>query len=272
MNKFLSVLTITAFTTFISSNVFGQSVSLRNSSASKTKGTLYITWGYNRDFYSNSDIHFENHTGDNYDFTLHALKAHDRSGFEDILRTELSIPQYMYRLGYYFNDKHDLGIEINFDHAKYVMDNNQVAHLTGQIRGVAYDKDTLVSPDFLKFEHTNGANFLMVNGLKRHNLFATQHKNFSIATVLKVGLGIVIPKTDVTLFGERYDNCFHVAGYILGADAGIRMEFFKYSFLEASFKSAYANYNKVLTVRSGQASHSFFVQELLLGIGFQFPL
>jgi hypothetical protein len=236
----------------------------------KKKGTFYITWGYNRDFYSNSDIHFENHGADNYDFTLYALRAHDRSGFDELLTSELSIPQYMYRLGYYFNDKHDLGIEINFDHTKYVMDNNQVAHLKGDIHGVYYDKDTLVSPDFLKFEHTNGGNFLMVNGLKRHNLFIAKNNQFAIGAVLKIGAGIVIPKTDVTLFGERVDNCFHLAGYVVGADLGFRAEFFNHFFLETSFKSTYADYNKVLTVNGGLANHTFFTQELLLGAGFQF--
>ena len=36
----------------------------------KLHGTFYAFWGYNRDWYSKSTITFENHTSDNYDFTL----------------------------------------------------------------------------------------------------------------------------------------------------------------------------------------------------------
>ncbi|MCX6351785.1 MAG: hypothetical protein NTX03_07975, partial [Bacteroidetes bacterium] len=44
----------------------------------KPKGTFYAAWGYNKDYFSNSTIHFKNAGSDNYDFTLENLKAKDR--------------------------------------------------------------------------------------------------------------------------------------------------------------------------------------------------
>ena len=82
------------------------------------KGTIYFSWGYNRDYFTKSDIHFKDSGSGDYNFTLYDLKAKDRSGLKDLLKTTIAIPQYVYRLGYYFNNKKDLGIEINFDHAK----------------------------------------------------------------------------------------------------------------------------------------------------------
>lgn len=248
----------------------------------KGKGTFYFMWGYNRDWYSKSDIHFKNTTGeynpvtnqyDSYDFTLQGVRAKDRGDLDKILKTDLTIPQYNYRLGYFFNDKHDLGVEINFDHTKYVVIDNQTLHLKGTIRGVYYDQDTLVSgDDFLALEHTDGANFLMVNFVKRQNFVKAKNKMHWLSGIIKVGAGIVIPRTDVTLFGERKDNRFHVAGYIFGLEAGLRYDAFKHFFLEYTAKGAWANYANVLSIGNGKINHSFYTFENILLLGVQFPL
>ncbi len=265
MNKPVSFIAILFF---IVSNAFAQT----EQKIEKKKGSIYFAWGYNKDFFSKSDIHFHNSGSDQYDFTLYNLTAKDRPGFDQIFTSTLSIPQYVYRFGYYFNDKRNLGIEINFDHVKYVMNDNQKAHLKGVIHGNSYDVDTMVTPDFLKFEHTNGANFLMLNVLKKQQLLESKNKKHILNAVLKVGGGIVIPKTDVTLFGTRLDNVFHIAGYVTGVDAGFRYEFFKHFFTDASFKGTYANYYNVLTVGTGKANHTFFTGEIIWGFGAQFPL
>ena len=36
----------------------------------KPHGSVYFSWGYNRDWYTRSDIRFKNTTTDNYDFTF----------------------------------------------------------------------------------------------------------------------------------------------------------------------------------------------------------
>src|SRR3954466_12170855 len=70
------------------------------------KGTFYAAWGYNRDWFSTSNLHFQNSGSDNYNFTLYDVKAKDRSGFSSMLKTlasgDITIPQYSYRFGYYF--------------------------------------------------------------------------------------------------------------------------------------------------------------------------
>lgn len=248
----------------------------------KGKGSFYFSWGYNRDWYSKSDLHFENSSGeynpatgnyDSYNFTIYDVKAKDRPGFRDILRTDLTIPQYVYRLGYYFNDKRDLGIEINFDHAKYVMEGWQTLRVKGTIMGKQVDADTLVSPDnFLHFEHTDGANFLMLNAMKRQRLFVSPRKKLWLSAVIKAGAGIVIPKTDVTLFGQRINNRFHVAGYIAGVETGLRIDAYKHFFLEYTAKGAFANYTNVLVCGAGKANHYFWVFENILTLGVQFAM
>jgi hypothetical protein len=238
----------------------------------KKKGRIYFSWGYNKDYFSKSDIHFKDEGTDNYDFTLHGVKASDRPAFDQILKADLTIPQYSYRLGYYFNDANDLGIELNFDHTKYIMHNYQQVHLSGFIHEQFYDVDTVISPGFVLFEHTNGANFLMLNFLKKHNLHTSINKKHVLNVVGKIGAGVVIPKTAVSLFGERLDNVFHVAGYVTGMETGLRYEFGKYIFSEGTVKGTFANYTNVLTVGTGKANHTFFTAEFIISVGLQFPL
>lgn len=241
----------------------------------KNKGVIYLSWGYNRDWYSKSDLHFQNSGTDNYDFTLYGVSAKDRPGFDEILSTairgDITIPQYVYRIGYYFNNKHDIGVEINFDHSKYVMTSGQNVRVKGQIRGAELDKDTILYPDFLKFEHTDGANFMMVNFIKRKNLTRSANGKRWLSAVLKPGAGIVIPKTNVSLFGEQLDNRFHVAGWITGVETGLRYDF-RHFFMEATTKGTFANYSDVLVIGTGKANHRFCTLQAILNAGFQFNL
>lgn len=96
-------------------------------------GSFYFTWGYNRDWYSRSTIRFRNTTTDNYDFTFIDAAAHDKPDYYEFYKiTKLTVPQYDMNGGYFFNDKHDLGIEVSWDHLKYVVTDNQVIHVRGR--------------------------------------------------------------------------------------------------------------------------------------------
>lgn len=97
-------------------------------------------------------------------------------------------------------------------------------------------------------------------------------KNVQLALVGKFGAGIVVPRSDVTLFGQRWNHCFHVAGQIVGAELGLRVELFRFFFIEPSVKGAYANFNKVLAIDDILISHRFWDGMFLMDAGFQFPL
>jgi hypothetical protein len=248
----------------------------------RNKGTLYASWGYNREWYSKSDIHIQN-DGDinqhnqygSYDFTIHDAKASDRDDFDQIPDVgNITIPQFSARVGYMFNDKRDLGIEVNYDHAKYIVNDYQNLHVTGQIFGTAIDKDTMIDPKgFLHFEHSDGANFLSVNLVKRYQFYNAPSKRLRFSAVVKAGPGLVYPRTDVTLFGTRVNNKWHVAGYILSAEVGPRLEFFKYFFTEFTGKVGFANYTNALVLDgTGKANHKFTTVMMIFTFGFQVPL
>lgn len=236
------------------------------------RATFYFAGGYNLDTYSKSDIHFKDMTRPSYDFILSDVKAVDRPDLKEIFNENITIPQYSFRIGYYFNDKHNLGFELNYDHAKYVMIDNQVLHFKGRINNKYYDKDTLVSPSWLAYEHTNGANFCMFNLIKRMYLVHSPDKMHWLSGIFKSGLGFVLPRTDVTIFGVRRNDTYHIAGYIVGLDVGLRYDFFRHFFIETSGKGAFANYNRVFLPGDGRAKQKFFAFEYIFTAGFQFGI
>lgn len=232
---------------------------------------IYLQWGYNRDWFTRSNIHLSD--GKTYDFTIHKVTAQDRPDFEGFWNTPLdvTIPQNSFRIGFYLNQKRTHAIEINFDHAKYVMDDYKTRRVTGTIHGRAIDKDTLMTPDFVHFEHTNGANFYHINYVGQQELW--HNKKRVLATVIyKAGAGVVVPRSDVTIMGKQLDNEYHIAGYIISAEAGARFYPLKNLFFELTGKGGFANYLNVLTVAGGTAKHKFGYVEVVGLIGYDIPL
>jgi hypothetical protein len=237
------------------------------------RGSLYFSWGYNRDWYTRSDIRFRNNTTDDFDFTFHDAKAHDHSSMSDFWKpSNLTVPQYDATVGYMFNDKHDLGIEVAWNHLKYVVDDNQVMRAAGQIRGFHFDRDTLVTPDFVHLQHTNGNNYLMVNLVKRQRLLMGRH--LALSAIGKVGGGPMITYTIASIFTSHSEGPFRYEGWVAGASAGLRFEIFRYFFLQSDMQGAFANYtnSRIGYDRQTLVTHRFGSAQLTYALGFNVPL
>ena len=269
------------FLLFIGNLCISQTDAVTSNSVSvkKKKGSIYLMWGYTRATFSKSTIHFADHSNTyypatgryhEYDFTITDAVAHDSPDFEGIKDpVNITIPQFVAHVGYYFNNKKDFGIELSYDHTKYVVTDYQRVHIKGEFNGTAVDKDTTLDPkNLLHFEHTDGANFWMVNFLKRWKFYEPS-KRFNIGLVGKPGAGVVIPRTDVTMMGTRLNNDWHLAGWIVGAEGGIRVEFLKNGVFEFMGKGTYADYTNVLVLGKGNgtAHHHFFTGQLTMTLG-----
>lgn len=233
---------------------------------------MYIQWGYNTEVYTRSNIHFSLSNGDN--FTLHSVKAHDRPNFEAIVQHpfDISIPQYNYRFGFYLNPSRTKALELNFDHAKYVVTDYQIARVSGTIDGKQVDQFMMLDPySFIHFEHTDGANWLHINYIEQKTL--VRGKSFPRLTcVWKAGAGINIPRTDIRYKGDRLNNNFHIAGVNASLESGFRYYPAKKFFFELTGKSGYVNYINALantsTMKGNRARHQFGYAELILTFGF----
>ncbi|HXB40358.1 MAG TPA: hypothetical protein VNZ49_07430 [Bacteroidia bacterium] len=249
------------------------------------KFTFYGTWGYNRWAFTKSTIHFTNKGTPNdpnpthqpYDFTLYDVSAQDSPDFDQIASkwsdvANFTIPQFSVRVGCYFNNKQDEGLEINYDHAKYVVTDGQQMHVKGTINGHSFDTLCVYPRNYFHFEHTDGANFWQLNYIKRWKIFKSKDGKSNIGWMFKPGAGVVIPRTDVTLFGNRLNNRWHLAGFIAGVETGLRAEFLNHFCLEFTAKAAYADYLwcYVQYRGNGNASHRFGTVGAILSLGYQF--
>jgi hypothetical protein len=235
-------------------------------------GSIYFSWGYNEDNYTKSTVHVKQDAfGNNYD--LVHVTAQDHQGWNDgVLHKQLSIPQYNWRIGYYFNDKQDLGIEMNFDHTKYIISDNQNIHLTGTLNHRTVDTTIFFSQaqGFYYFLN-NGANFLLFNLVKRINLYHTANNYLHIDAVGKAGIGPVVPHVQNSFFGVPNEQHFQLGGWNTGVEAVLRATILKYGFLEMSQKLDYARYSGLKLAGSGTGKQNFGTYETILSAGFILP-
>jgi len=234
----------------------------------KARGSLYFGAGFHRVFFTKSDIRFHDSKTANYDFTLHKVKAKDDNDFN--IGHGFDAPQYSYRIGYYFKDKRNIGIEFSFDHVKYIAVQDQKLRVSGQINGAKLDKDTVLSRDFVEYEHTDGANYYLFNFIKREKLLSSRNGKQSLSAVIMPGLGFVLPRTDSRIMGRHRDDRYHLAGYVVGLDAGLRFDFLKHFYLETSARGAYADYRDVLIYGAGRARQHWWSLQLIALAGFRF--
>lgn len=232
---------------------------------------IYASWGYNTAWYTKSTVHINQpKLGNDYKFV--DVAAHDNKGWNyRLLKQELTIPQYNYRLGIYFNKKQDLAFELNFDHVKYIIQDGQDVHLSGKLNGVAADEHIEFSrKNGFYYFLNNGANFLCFNLVKRLGIYSTKDRNFYVDFTGKAGAGPVIPHVENSLFGQKNNKGFQIGGWNAGLETAVRTTFFKYAYLEFAQKVDYARYSH-LRVYEGRARQAFGTYELVLSIGAILP-
>jgi hypothetical protein len=243
------------------------------------KGSIYVFWGWNRSQYSKSDIHFK---GNGYDFTLSDVTAADRQtavGIDPYFRPDgITLPQTNFKVGYFIAD--NLALSFGVDHMKYVMDQNQMAKIEGYITGSgnpAFDKTYVkgerIDPSqdgFLKFEHTDGLNHLNLE-INRFDELYRFSPDFSISAVTGAGVGILMPRTNVTLFDKKRHDEFHFAGWGTSVKAGIEFNYKRF-FTRTEVKYGYIDMPDIRTTESStdKASQHFTFTELDMVFGYYF--
>ncbi|MFP5040768.1 hypothetical protein [Parasediminibacterium sp. JCM 36343] len=235
------------------------------------KGQFYFSWGYNKEWYTHSNVRVKQSSLDN-DYTFKGISGHDHPGWDEgLFHIALSIPQYNYRLGYIFNKKRGLGWEINFDHTKFIFA-EQDARLVGKLQG--RQVDTTISfreGNGFYYYLNNGANFLLFNLTKRWNFYESANRNVRVDAFGKAGIGPVIPHVQNKLFGQENAQGFQFGGWNMGVEGAVRATFFKSVYLEYAQKLDYARYSN-LKVYEGTAKQAFGTYEWILSLGVTFGM
>jgi hypothetical protein len=205
------------------------------------KGQAYVYWGYNRASYLRSYIHFK---GEDYDFILKNASATDMpSKFDPNVYfnfKNFSIPQFNARVGYFLTDQ--LSVSLGWDHMKYRLTPTQAVIIDGYIDSVAYagkpyvgqfnNQEILYTTDFMDFHHSNGFNFVRAAAEYRSPIWKSKSNQVGLYSWCGVGLGVFLPWTDFTFYGERHLNWLHVAGWGASVSSGVKLEVGKHFFAQ----------------------------------------
>jgi hypothetical protein len=261
-----------------SKNTFAQEqIKIQEKYTAHNKGKFFVSWGGNRESYSKSDITFK---GKDYNFTLDNVKAHDKPKgwhIDYVNPARMTIPQTNFKMGYFVNDHYSVSIGV--DHMKYVMGQNQTVNMTGTIAGNTpfdgvYDKTpTVMTEEFLKFEHTDGLNYINTE-FSRHDDISSLFKitdtdKIQVNLTEGVGFGVLYPKTNTTLLGKERHDDFHVSGFGTSIKAGLNITFFKHFYIQGELKGGYINMQDIRTTQSSEdsASQDFFFFQRIIAFG-----
>lgn len=245
------------------------------------KGRLFFYWGYNRSAYTSSDFHI---SGEGYDLTFTDIEGYDRPtafSYNDYIKPEnISKPQYVYRLGYYINDR--WSISAGMDHTKYFMKDEQMAGVSGYVDASRSDKyagtydgsEMLIPWRMLWFHHSDGLNYASIEVEYNLPVWVSIKKNFYVDLVGNVGAGLVVPKTYVMVLDEEVDNKFHIAGGGANVKLGGRFTFWSNFFFETAFKAGYAWMPNILVndYSNAKAKQNVGWLEYYAAFGFSVPL
>ena len=212
-------------------------------------GTLFFYWGYNRSFYTKSNINFN---GPGYNFTLNGAMAEDRPSKE--IKTylsiqEITVPQFNLRLGYMI--KNHWAISIGHDHMKYLLVDNQPYTLSGYIKpGVDvvtnwsgnYDKEPVITQqETFHYENTNGLNYIRFEVSRIDQWFRTEGGQFAFSSSFGLSTGAILSFNDFTFAGKKDVQTVSMSGFGLSAHAGARLEFWKHFFLQVNGAGGFMN-------------------------------
>ncbi|MBM9548566.1 hypothetical protein JWG40_16190 [Leptospira sp. 201903074] len=262
------------------------------------KGNWTIQWGYNRSYYTQSDINFR---GPGYEYTLKSVNAKDKpeSFRADVYLnpSKFEIPQYNLKVSYFFTDRFFLAF--GQDHMKYVVTPGQPVKYSGYIDPGVIAKNQLalspeaalfillfpnhvqemagyhggdqtisLTPDILKYEHTDGLNYLFLDFGWITPLYTSSDGLSGVSLVSTIGGGPVVCRSDVRVLGKGQNNNFHLSGYGVSGYVATRYEFSRTYFLELGGKGGYIDLTDVLTSGgSNRASQNFGFLELVLSGG-----
>ncbi len=276
--KFLNIITVILFCNFINAQEIKPELYTAHN-----KGKIFVSWGGNKDYYSNSDINFR---GKDYDFTIYNTKANDAYygwHLDYVNPTRLSIPQNNYRIGYFITDHYY--IAIGSDHMKYIVTQNQKVRVNGFVgnsypnfKGTYTNQEIDISDGkFLTFEHTDGLNYVNAEVGRMDDLSKyigiTNTDKIQINVTEGIGFGILYPKTNSKILEKDRHDEFHVSGYGLSAKAGLNFTIFKHFFIQTELKGGYINMPGIRTTYDGdKASQSFFFLQKIVAFGGIFKL
>lgn len=251
--------------------------SQKTSKDSQAKRAMFVYWGYNRSFYTDSKISF---FGPGYDFSLAGVQATDRPSPDFITYVDpstLTVPQFNARIG--FNFKKKWALSFGYDHMKYVIVHGPTYLLSGRINPLIdpisnwsgdYNAEPVTTDEsILHYENTNGMNYIRAE-ISHIDKLVRVSNAFAIYSVSGLGAGLVLNYNDFTFAGEKSMTTLSLSGVGASAHLGLRLEFFRHFFLQANNSVGFLYQHRVKTRGNdpyayARQSLGYFQSDIVLG-------
>ena len=251
--------------------------SQKTSKDSQAKRAMFVYWGYNRSFYTNSKISF---FGPGYDFSMAGVQATDRPSPEFktyVNPSTLTVPQFNARIG--FNFKKKWALSFGYDHMKYVIVHGPTYLLSGRINPLIdpisnwsgdYNAEPVTTDEStLHYENTNGMNYIRAE-ISHIDKLVRASNAFAIYSVSGLGAGLVLNYNDFTFAGEKSMTTLSMSGVGASAHLGLRLEFFRHFFLQANNSVGFLYQHRVKTRGNdpyayARQSLGYFQSDIVLG-------
>ena len=251
--------------------------SQKTSKDSQAKRAMFVYWGYNRSFYTDSKISF---FGPGYDFSLAGVQATDRPSPDFITYVDpstLTVPQFNARIG--FNFKKKWALSFGYDHMKYVIVHGPTYLLSGRINPLIdpisnwsgdYNAEPVTTDEsILHYENTNGMNYIRAE-ISHIDKLVRASNAFAIYSVSGLGAGLVLNYNDFTFAGEKSMTTLSMSGVGASAHLGIRFEFFRHFFVQANNSVGFLYQHRVKTRGNdpyayARQSLGYFQSDIVLG-------
>lgn len=251
--------------------------SQKTSKDSQATRAMFVYWGYNRSFYTDSKISF---FGPGYDFSLAGVQATDRPSTDFITYVDpstLTVPQFNARIG--FNFKKKWALSFGYDHMKYVIVHGPTYLLSGRINPLIdpisnwsgdYNAEPVTTDEsILHYENTNGMNYIRAE-ISHIDKLVRASNVFAIYSVSGLGTGLVLNYNDFNFAGEKSMTTLSMSGVGASAHLGIRFEFFRHFFLQANNSVGFLYQHRVKTRGNdpyayARQSLGYFQSDIVLG-------
>ncbi|MCE3295700.1 MAG: hypothetical protein K0R65_1414 [Crocinitomicaceae bacterium] len=242
---------------------------------SNARGTFWLGWGYNRSYYTESDIRFRDKT---YDFTLFNSTARDQKlplgdhfAAETMFKT-----QFDFKAGYYFRNKY--AVSLGYTRFNYIFNDGNQVLLDGKIdttlstpwRGTQNNEEIITNRS--DFHYANqGMNFLHASIQRTDKLYQSRNKMAAFSTSYGLSLGAILSNNTFLFAGTLNENKHSLSGYGLAAFASARLEFFRHIYLQGQLTGGSINQFKVQTAANNPdswAKHRFWYGQRSITLGF----
>ncbi len=228
-------------------------------------GTIYLGVGYNTSWYRNTNIHIEQGELNN-SYTMNNVKANNKtnSAFSPLLLN--------YRLGFYFNEFQNVGMEIAYDPYRYAIKDNQIINFKGTVNGrLNVNRLVYFTKSNGSFYYMDGVNFFLLNFVRRYQVFRNNTKSIGVDAMWKAGVGPALPHFKSSLPVNEVDGPqFGQGGWNIAGEGALRLTLYRYAYIELALKYDYASFSG-LKIYQGTAGQDLHTYGAIVTAGFTFP-